>query len=374
MKLKFSEDCLITRGYNRSIIVDTTRKKIESIPNSLAQFIMENDLFCINEIKEGYSDDDCVIIDEYIDFLLSNEYLYFINNKFLNNFPKIELLWDYPSKITNSIISFNKYSWKKNIEKIISLLDGVNCQYIEIRFIDVISEDDIESLMTYLENTRISTINLYIPYIEITSKTYDVLINNLRLGELILYNSPKEQLNKQSFFLTKQIRSTSKKLNDIFQVADISQFYPNLKLYSESQDHHTYFNRKLYFGINGEIKNAPECDIIFDYIDNITNIEEFRSVLKNSLVSNYWYVSKQQCDICKICEFRNICVDNRLPSQREDGSWYHKIECNYNPFICKWFGEENYLSIDEMGITSNKEGFAMDKENIDKINANIWNK
>jgi hypothetical protein len=68
-----------------------------------------------------------------------------------------------------------------------------------------------------------------------------------------------------------------------------------------------------------------------------------------------------------------MCVDNRLPHQRQsDSKWYHKTECNYNPYIAKWKGEEGYRTLAECGVTSNEQGFSIDHERIAKINDELW--
>ncbi len=368
MRIKFFEDCLITNGFRRSIIVDTTRGKLEAIPNSLYHFIKETDTFSIEEIKKEYSSDDCEIIDEYLDFLIQNEYVFFLDDLFINNFPAIELKWDYPAKISNTIISFQSKTWKSNIEKIIFILDEINCQDIEIRFEDTINENEIKDLILYFEKSRISTVNLILPYIEVTNATYDILSNYLRLEKIIFYNFHNDLINKQKPYKTNQIQISTKKLNEIFKITNINQFEPNLKLFTESKQFHTYFNRKLYFGVNGEIKNAPESDLIFESIENISNISKFEHIIEKESFKKYWQVNKDSCDVCKDCEFRNICVDNRLPYRRENGSWYHIEECNYNPYISKWVGEEDYFTLLNSGIISDKNNFIIDYDKIKFIN------
>ena len=72
--------------------------------------------------------------------------------------------------------------------------------------------------------------------------------------------------------------------------------------------------------------------------------------------------------MCKDCEFRNICVDIRVPYKRVENEWYHKSECNYNPYISKWKGEKDYLPIALCGVISNENGFTIDHKLIANIN------
>jgi hypothetical protein len=66
-----------------------------------------------------------------------------------------------------------------------------------------------------------------------------------------------------------------------------------------------------------------------------------------------------------------MCVDNRVPIERKSNEWYNSLECNYNPYIGKWEGEEGYLSLADCGVISNEKGFIIDHEKVQKINSLI---
>ena len=68
-----------------------------------------------------------------------------------------------------------------------------------------------------------------------------------------------------------------------------------------------------------------------------------------------------------------MCVDNRIPMKRNDKSFYFEKECSYNPYISLWDTNENFLSLKQIEVKSNKDGFNFDIEKITKINENIWN-
>lgn len=106
-------------------------------------------------------------------------------------------------------------------------------------------------------------------------------------------------------------------------------------------------------------------------IDNV-DIESLKKIFVNSDNTKLWNVHKELVDVCKDCEFRHMCVDNRLPYQRKDGSWYHKTECNYTPYICKWKDEKGYHTLEECGVISNEQGFSINHEKIASINELLW--
>jgi hypothetical protein len=136
--------------------------------------------------------------------------------------------------------------------------------------------------------------------------------------------------------------------------------------------HNTYFNRKLYIDSDGFIKNAPECEDSVGFIEDLNSLEDLKEIISTPAFQKYWFVHKDSCDICKGCEFRHMCVDNRIPYERTEKEWYHKIECNYNPFIAKWEGELGYKTLEECGVISNEKIFSIDHEKIQQINHELW--
>jgi radical SAM protein with 4Fe4S-binding SPASM domain len=132
----------------------------------------------------------------------------------------------------------------------------------------------------------------------------------------------------------------------------------NLLLFSESQEHHTYFNRKLYIGPSGEIKNAPECK---EVLGNINEVRDLIKIISGKEFQRYWQVKKSNTDVCRHCEFMHMCVDKRIPIRRNEKEWFHKKECDYNPFIGKWKGEPDHKTLAEIAIISNKDEFKIAK-------------
>lgn len=47
-------------------------------------------------------------------------------------------------------------------------------------------------------------------------------------------------------------------------------------------------------------------------------------------------------------------------------------ECNYNPYIAKWQGEDGYLSLKDSGIQISKDGTAINNKLLNKINSNLY--
>jgi SPASM domain peptide maturase of grasp-with-spasm system len=368
MIVKKFEDCQFIDGYKRSIIIDLTRHCFETIPKSLSEFITKFNNYDIKQIHEN-SHYDQKIIKEYIDFLLCNEYCFTIEDTFKDFFPPLKLDWDTPFLITNSIIEIGIDC---NSNKIKSILTWVKCLDIELRIKEGTPSSVIQELLNELENSIVNSISLVFSFCQFDSIVSLKLHNYVKINSLLCYSCNSSSHSMRSMKKNNpMITFSDKGLEYLLKVASPESFRVNIKMFSESQKHHTYFNRKLYIGSEGEIKNTPES---LEEFGRVQNIKELKKIITKPEFQKYWLIDKEQCDVCKNCEFRHICIDNRLPYQRKDGSWYHKEECNYNPYICKWKEENGYLTLKECGVITNEYNYSRDDEKIAAMNEKLWAK
>jgi hypothetical protein len=274
-----------------------------------------------------------------------------------------------PSIITNAIIKIDSNkSNLKHINQILNYLQHLLCKHIVIDFECKTSIEDLKLVFDSVNSYNIHEAMLLLNYSdELYSDDFaDLILSSNRFNSIIIFNSPFNK-NLENFIHYFQQPRQANNFNK-----NKTEFVCNLELYTESLFHHSYFNRKLYIDKNGDIKNAPECQESFGSILGYSSVEELKRQILNPLFKKYWHINKEICDICKDCEYRYMCVDNRIPFQRSNEAWYHKIECNYNPYICKWEGEEGYRTLKECGIVSNEEGFSIDQEKIKSINKELW--
>src|SRR5690606_37404254 len=181
--------------------------------------------------------------------------------------------------------------------------------------------------------------------------------NFIKLTHLSVTSSKIEKLDLTSFsyyyFETKvnlvDLLLTFKKSELLFGV--------NVKLFREAQHFNTYFVNKIYFDKNGDIKNSIRLTKSFGNIENLHKVEDLSKIVAKKDFQEYWFVHKDLIDICKNCEYRYFCVDNRIPIKRNENEWFNTVECNYNPFIGAWPGERDFKTLSECGIISNKYCF-----------------
>lgn len=50
----------------------------------------------------------------------------------------------------------------------------------------------------------------------------------------------------------------------------------------------------------------------------------------------YWYIHKDQIEVCKDCEFRYICTDCRAYLEDPDNLYSKPLKCGYDPYTCEW--------------------------------------
>jgi len=285
------------------------------------------------------------------------------NNKNLNKEDKFLT----PSIITNAILKVgNNKVLLTHIDKVFNYLERLLCKFIVIIFEGFATIEDLTKLFTAVNNYNLHEVTLLLEYSDAlySDDFAEVVLSSNRFKAIIIFNSPFDKNLENIIFYYKKERSKFN-FNKV-----LSDFVPRRELYAEALQYHSYFNKKLFIDIDGEIKNSPESVETFGLINNCETSEELIEIIDKKDFQKHWDVKKDQCDVCKDCEFRYMCIDNRLPYYRGNGEWYHKIECNYNPYIAKWEGEKGYKSLNDCEVVSNEEGFSINHEKIESINNN----
>ena len=95
-------NCVPIKGANRSVICDLQRNNLKLIPNDLYNLLKKHEGKTITEVKEKYDNLYDSTIEEYFEFLVKNEFIFFTKTPEL--FPKLKLNWDSDSSITNTIL------------------------------------------------------------------------------------------------------------------------------------------------------------------------------------------------------------------------------------------------------------------------------
>lgn len=286
-------------------------------------------------IKLKYNYDEA--INEYVDFLLENEFIFFSDEPSL--FPKINTDFFYPFDISNTIINFNN---SYNIKIVLEQLNLLKCKNIEIRFLKAINLKHIEDILLFLTeiDSIICHIGLYFECEEVLNDdTLLKLFDNPRITFIVLINSKTKKelktinLPNGRFFHYSDQESLDKKNCGI---VDKLYFITNTNSYTESLNHNSCLNKKLSIDKDGNIKNCPSMPQSFGNIKDTT----LEAALNHPDFKKYWNVNKDMIAVCKDCEFRHICTDCRAYTERThfDGEidLSKPLKCGYNPYTNEW--------------------------------------
>jgi hypothetical protein len=333
----------LVKGSNRSILYDLHNLKYDLIPNELYYlFKKSNTLFYLESENS-----------EYIDFLNKNEYIFELEKEEEVLFPSLDLSWDYPAELTNIIVHLTVLNLH-----ILSVLAESNVKAIGI-IINELNETSYNKILSIV-NSRISK--------ETSIQAIEIFILNGKDGNVFVKKLKDIQFISK-VHISKLINGTHE---NIYAQKRVILNPPNISLYTELQSHHSYFNRKLYIDEHGNIKNAPSASDIYGNIKKIKTYKNLKEIIELEDFRKYWFVKKHECDVCKDCEFRYMCIDNRLPIKRKENEFFHLEECDYNPYISKWVYQKGYKALTECGIQSNKQGFKINRKKLNTINKELW--
>ena len=291
----------------------------------------------------------------------------FENKKYIH-LDNCQLIFETPSIISNAFIDAGKVKLK-NFNILINRFEALLCEAITV----VISNVD--------KNT-----NLYIKILAESSILYIDVFFNCYISNEIIENFKRFTHDRKTlrFFTNRAdiIIDNNKEISKFEQLinrkvnyfsaeycgcVDKSLLIFNWMHFCESQHSNTCLNRKLCIDKDGYIKNCPSMkhhygNISNTNIENVVNLPEFQK---------WWHIKKDDIDVCKDCEFRHMCTDCRAFIKDPENIYSQPAKCTYNPYICKWEGEEGYVPVEECGTYSRETGFVPDKKKIKKLNKQI---
>ncbi len=368
-------NCIAVGGWINCIIYDLQLCRHKYIPLSLFEILNQAKEKNIKDLLGLYEKKYHKLILQHFKQLEKEGFGFYTDDP--SQFPDLNMEWDHPGIISNAIIDWTKphkekankfYNCQSGSDKVNEFIEELGCEGVQL-----IVPSDIkkaEAILKRFDERRVKSLELITDYVsKVHSKQLIAMAEKyFRVFFICFYNSPefKEVEGKHNVRIT--YLDTPIKAAEAYKLkAERWPFVINIPFFTESQKHHTYFNRKIYISTIGEIKNAPECEEVIGNI-NTQSIEELIQAIKKESNQKYWHVSKDICDVCKHCEFRYMCMDNRIPYLRQNGEWYHKEECTYNPYIAKWKGEDGYKTLNEIGVISDEDWFFIGYNKVEQIN------
>ncbi len=354
--LRFST-CIPVKGYCRSAVYDLQRQDLVFIPNELYHYLnARNGLEVLRKMAVHSS-----VHQEYLEMLLEKEIIFETDEDEAFYFSELDTSWDYPALLTN--VGIHAAQWKEPVLDLIGSL-GANtlvCWIEEEAQLKPLLEYDLSKLANH------SSFDNCVWVIDVRLKEADLQLLKTYLDRHPLLSAV--HLFRQSvIFQHEKIHTYSMP----YAARGKRLFAPNMEAYMESLHFNLYFDRKMFIAENGEIRNAHETAEGFGFIQQIKNKEDLMRLIFSPSFHRYWTASKDKTEVCRDCELRYLCLDSRTPEQREgSGSWYHERECEYNPYVAKWKGEEGYRSLAESGVQMSPTHI-VDSKKLEQINRVLW--
>lgn len=362
---KLNESCKIVIGILRSAIYDLQRGTFILIPsdfaNKLNRYQNQRIDILVSAIDSKYRKNYTLLISRLI-----NEEILLINQSLrdLKRFTTISNTYSTPNQIINSVL-FIDYVNSYKLEIIFKKLIHLGCKYLQLQ-IDLLDTHSHEILIGLLKKYNFFHIEILINRKE--SVTTTKLIRELcKVNSVIdlLVRSKKERNQSQTQNVI--IKTIAERYDFNGMNLSPNKFDINYKLYFESLKYNNYYYRKLFISQNGTLYNDNNRTKIIGDLRKISN----KNIDREYKLRKYWHLTKDQIEVCKDCEYRYMCVDNRQPIKSYKGKWYFKIECNYNPYIGKWKGEDGYLTLTESGVLD--KGFNFKSDSFRLVLSKVWN-
>lgn len=327
---------IITKGQKNGLIFNLKISNYFKIPLALCDFINDLEENSIEKSKLGIENEDVINkLNGFINWLIENKFG--IRSEFKIPFSKINPQYFSNKAISNSIleVDFALEFYRNNIDKILTQLNNMGCEAIEVRVINKSSKGEIQELLEKIEQFDFTSIDLmiedFLPLDEIEIK--ELCGKYLSVKRLIIFNSSKTQqvnlgkLQCVAFYSDKNI-TLSKSCGTISN----DFFYTNQRQYIESIHHNTCLNGKISIDVNGEIMNCPSMKVNFGNIRNI----KLEDVINRQEFKKHWNVTKEKITICKDCEFRDICSDCRAFTENPNDVYSKPLKCGYDPYAGTW--------------------------------------
>lgn len=347
-KLILYKDVIISQGFTRGVMFDITRDKYYFIPRLWCKLIRKFDnKININELNEYVGKTGKSYLTEMLNFLFDKKLIIQLPIEVNSCLPDILKLYERPSQIDVLTIELTRANYDL-VKSFVHSEFAINIKTYRIFVNEFLDKVKLISLLKDIckDSPVMVMIHLSIAYKE-NSFDYDLQEYGL------IYWNVSEKTN----------------LKDLY-----SENYPkitfSLPQILESYKYNTYFNKNIFITGDGFLASHFNSTNKFNLQKIIKRQIDFHKLLKSQQLKELWSVNKDKIEICKLCELRHICIDNRIPIKK--GHYYYSSECGYNPFIAKWDTEPDFYPISECGTYNENGKFEIDMELVNQLNKRLW--
>jgi SPASM domain peptide maturase of grasp-with-spasm system len=328
---KLYANCLPVKGARRSTICDLQKQRMRLIPNDLFYILTDLEGLTTTEIKRRFNGSCDQVIDDYFAMLTEDAYGFWCDEP--ERFPKLDLSWQRPEKITNAIIDVD-HSSKHDYASLLSQLDELGCQSVQIRAYDELTLADLEEILTHCQNYRLRHLDLVIKFQpELTAENLSALcIDYQIISGIIVHSSPQKSRVRVDPFSIVIDYYTFPVTTSSCGVVSPRFFTLTIEHFTEAQNFNTCLNRKIGIAADGEIKACPAMGHSFGNACST----KLKSVVNDPQLVQIGSVTKDQVAVCRDCEFRYVCTDCRAFTQDAADPYSKPAKCTYDPYTATW--------------------------------------
>jgi len=338
-----SASCKTTKGANRSILVDYSRRDIHVISNQYFDLIQTLDRKKVNSILQLIDDESKGYFQEFLSYLLDNEFGFITQN--IDLFPAISNnINDELIILKDCIIEIDTETFdESNFINTIKQIDQLKCDDLMIKFLSDINKEFVTTILTIINKFDIFCVELHCASSNnIIEKEWQDLIERFApLSKIFIYASEKTEKTDYTIYrenhaalLIGNIYYIETPLNSnncgIISQDSLSLNDPNLHNLLKKSNGCLY--KKLTIDKLGNIKN---CLYIEESFGNTKN-NSLASVVNNKEFQKKWFINKDEINTCKDCEFRYNCTDCRAFLTNPNDEKSKPLKCGYNPYTNVW--------------------------------------
>lgn len=325
-------NCIPVKGAERSIICDLQNNIFKYIPNDLYTILKRSNLSLYDFLLE-YHESNRSVLEEYISFILENNFGFIGLAEDLENLPPLDLAFETSSQITNMILEFDENSDYLD-KQLVGEIEGLGCKNIQLIFYSNIEIDRLKELLILFKSSIVNSIEIYLKYSsDYNKEILDKLsLNNMQITLLVIHSSPKELVLDLELL---RVIHIVKNIVDFSHcgVVNHSYFNVNVEKFTEANNYNSCLHKKLSIDSKGNIKNCPALKNSFGNVKE-TKIEEI--LFNENEFKKHWNITKDQIETCKDCEFRYICTDCIAYKEDPEDDYSKPLKCGYNPYTNVW--------------------------------------
>ncbi|MDD2330259.1 MAG: grasp-with-spasm system SPASM domain peptide maturase [Bacteroidales bacterium] len=330
---------IITVGIKKSCIVDIEKSLFAQIPNGMASFFRDKRNFEIEKELELFCHEERMIIEDYISFLVNHNFAIIHNCKKIA-FKYIEETYRYKSPFALESIIIDAKT-KEDLLYFLSFLPTTQItNLLQLRLFFCVGFSFLLLLAKKLKYLRVELVIQYNPAIE--DDDYHVLLNHYSSTisrVVVMGTKEKKQSNNRRLFYTIEPLIGDEQCGKIRK----SMFMTNIESYLISCSGNSCLYKKISIDSSGNIKNCPSMQKTYGHVSKI----KLEDVIVSDEFKKYWKIKKSNIDVCKDCEFRNICIDCRAFITYPNNIFSQPKKCKYNPYLAKWEDEDGWISVEQ---------------------------